>query len=135
MVLSGRDAQQNESLFKRYLRPCDVYVHADIAGASSCIVRAKYIPPHLLLPWRRLCKLPERSSTKPQLLRWSPRARTKRMAMAVASPPLLSKKPATWLCAAPLRGQPRLSLLPGGCGQVKFLRRHLLVNFSPPVRL
>lgn len=41
LVLSGRDAQQNELLVKRYLRKGDVYVHADIAGAASCIVRAK----------------------------------------------------------------------------------------------
>eukprot|EP01034_Spumella_vulgaris_P026390 gene26390-32964_t len=41
LVLSGRDAQQNELLFKRYLRQGDVYVHADLSGASSCIVRAK----------------------------------------------------------------------------------------------
>lgn len=41
LVLSGRDAQQNEALVKRYLRPGDAYVHADIHGASSCIVRCK----------------------------------------------------------------------------------------------
>jgi hypothetical protein len=31
-VLSGRDAQQNELLVKRYLRDGDAYVHADLAG-------------------------------------------------------------------------------------------------------
>jgi hypothetical protein len=41
LVLSGRDAQQNEQLVKKYLRPGDAYVHADMHGASSCIVRAK----------------------------------------------------------------------------------------------
>ena len=41
MVLSGRDAQQNDLLFKKYLRPQDIYVHADLSGASSCIVRSK----------------------------------------------------------------------------------------------
>jgi len=41
LVLSGRDAQQNEALVKRYLRPGDAYVHADMHGASSCIVRCK----------------------------------------------------------------------------------------------
>eukprot|EP01038_Epipyxis_sp_PR26KG_P009740 gene9740-13106_t len=41
LILSGRDAQQNELLFKKYLRPSDLYVHADISGASSCIIRAK----------------------------------------------------------------------------------------------
>jgi predicted ribosome quality control (RQC) complex YloA/Tae2 family protein len=41
LVIGGRDAQQNELLVKRYLRTGDAYVHADIHGASSCIVRAK----------------------------------------------------------------------------------------------
>eukprot|EP01035_Chromulina_nebulosa_P016824 gene16824-22308_t len=43
LILSGRDAQQNEQLVKRYLRPGDAYVHADIPGATSCVVRAKNI--------------------------------------------------------------------------------------------
>ena len=41
LVLSGRDAQQNEQLVKKYLRSGDAYVHADMHGASSCIVRCK----------------------------------------------------------------------------------------------
>ena len=41
LCLSGRDAQQNELLVKRYLRPGDAYVHADLGGASSCILRCK----------------------------------------------------------------------------------------------
>eukprot|EP01087_Luapelamoeba_hula_P012793 TRINITY_DN3609_c0_g1_i2.p1 TRINITY_DN3609_c0_g1~~TRINITY_DN3609_c0_g1_i2.p1 ORF type:complete len:1124 (+),score=235.87 TRINITY_DN3609_c0_g1_i2:56-3427(+) len=49
VVLSGRDAQQNELLVKRYMRKGDIYVHADIHGASSCVVRnndlSKPIPP------------------------------------------------------------------------------------------
>lgn len=39
LVIAGHDAQQNELLVKRYLRKGDVYVHADIHGAASCIVR------------------------------------------------------------------------------------------------
>eukprot|EP00940_MAST-03C_sp_MAST-3C-sp2_P001535 g1535.t1 len=40
LVLSGRDAQQNEMLVKRYLRKgIDVFVHADLHGAACCIVR------------------------------------------------------------------------------------------------
>ena len=39
LVVYGRDAQQNEQLVKRYMRKGDVYVHADVHGASSCIVR------------------------------------------------------------------------------------------------
>lgn len=41
LVLSGRDAHQNDQLIRRYLRPEDVYVHADLAGAASCIVKAR----------------------------------------------------------------------------------------------
>jgi predicted ribosome quality control (RQC) complex YloA/Tae2 family protein len=41
LVLAGRDAQQNEQLVKRYLRPGDAYIHADIHGASSCILLNK----------------------------------------------------------------------------------------------
>lgn len=39
LVVAGRDAQQNELLVKRYLGPADVYVHADLEGASSVIVK------------------------------------------------------------------------------------------------
>ncbi|CAJ0585731.1 unnamed protein product, partial [Mesorhabditis spiculigera] len=53
IVVSGRDAQQNELLVKRYLRPGDVYVHADLRGAASVIVRNKNakneIPPKTLV--------------------------------------------------------------------------------------
>jgi hypothetical protein len=41
LVLGGRDAHQNEQLVKRYLRPGDAYLHADVFGAASCILRAK----------------------------------------------------------------------------------------------
>jgi predicted ribosome quality control (RQC) complex YloA/Tae2 family protein len=41
LVIAGRDAQQNEQLVKRYLRPGDAYLHADVHGAASCILRAK----------------------------------------------------------------------------------------------
>lgn len=39
LVLSGRDAQQNELLVKRYMRRGDAYVHADVHGAATCIVK------------------------------------------------------------------------------------------------
>ena len=39
LVLSGRDAQQNELLVKRYLRKDDLYVHADLHGAATTILR------------------------------------------------------------------------------------------------
>uniref|UniRef100_A0A0N5AWI4 NFACT-R_1 domain-containing protein n=1 Tax=Syphacia muris TaxID=451379 RepID=A0A0N5AWI4_9BILA len=41
LVIGGRDAQQNELLVKRYLRPRDIYVHADVRGATSVVIRNK----------------------------------------------------------------------------------------------
>lgn len=41
VVVSGKDAQQNETLYKRYMRQNDVYVHADIHGAATCIIRSR----------------------------------------------------------------------------------------------
>lgn len=54
LVIGGRDAQQNEILYKKYLRKGDVYVHADLNGASSIVIRNKLtsadapIPPSTL---------------------------------------------------------------------------------------
>lgn len=39
LVLSGKDMHQNELLVKRLLRAGDAYVHADLTGASSVIVK------------------------------------------------------------------------------------------------
>ncbi|GMT04012.1 hypothetical protein PENTCL1PPCAC_26186, partial [Pristionchus entomophagus] len=39
IVVAGRDAQQNELLVKKYLRTDDVYVHADVRGAASVVIR------------------------------------------------------------------------------------------------
>lgn len=39
LVLAGRDARQNELLVKRYLRASDLYVHADVHGAASLVIR------------------------------------------------------------------------------------------------
>ena len=39
MIIAGRDAQQNELLVKRHLNKGDLYVHADLHGASSVIVK------------------------------------------------------------------------------------------------
>mmetsp|Transcript_17184 Transcript_17184/g.37074 ORF Transcript_17184/g.37074 Transcript_17184/m.37074 type:complete len:1292 (-) Transcript_17184:45-3920(-) len=41
LVMAGKDAQQNELLVKRYLRPGDAYLHAEVHGAATCILRAK----------------------------------------------------------------------------------------------
>lgn len=45
LVIAGRDQQQNELLVKRYLRSTDAYVHADVSGASSVIVKCRGAPP------------------------------------------------------------------------------------------
>ena len=39
LVVAGRDATQNEAIYKKYLRPKDVYVHADIHGAATVVVK------------------------------------------------------------------------------------------------
>ncbi|XP_066486559.1 ribosome quality control complex subunit NEMF [Tiliqua scincoides] len=52
LVLAGRDQQQNEMIVKRYLRPGDIYVHADLHGATSCVVKnptGAPIPPRTLM--------------------------------------------------------------------------------------
>ncbi|XP_046459806.1 nuclear export mediator factor NEMF-like isoform X2 [Daphnia pulex] len=52
IVVGGRDRQQNELLVKRYLKAGDIYVHADLHGASSVIVKnvsaSNRIPPRTL---------------------------------------------------------------------------------------
>ncbi|XP_014518587.1 nuclear export mediator factor NEMF isoform X2 [Vigna radiata var. radiata] len=39
LVISGRDAQQNELIVKRYMSKGDLYVHADLHGASSTVIK------------------------------------------------------------------------------------------------
>ena len=39
LILGGRDAQQNEILYRRHLRKGDVYIHADLPGATSIVVK------------------------------------------------------------------------------------------------
>ena len=41
LVLGGKDAQQNEILYKRYLKKGDIYIHADLRGAASVFVKNK----------------------------------------------------------------------------------------------
>ncbi|KAK4102262.1 hypothetical protein N658DRAFT_485602 [Parathielavia hyrcaniae] len=50
LVLGGRDAQQNEILYKRYLRKGDVYVHADMHGASTVIIKNNPKTPYAPIP-------------------------------------------------------------------------------------
>ncbi|CAH2006739.1 unnamed protein product [Acanthoscelides obtectus] len=51
LVIAGRDQQQNELIVKRYMKPNDVYVHADIHGASSVVIKnpsGQPVPPKTL---------------------------------------------------------------------------------------
>ena len=41
LIIGGKDAPQNEILYKRYLKKGDVYVHADLHGAASIVVKNK----------------------------------------------------------------------------------------------
>ena len=41
LVLAGKDAQQNEILYQRYLKRGDAYVHAEINGATSVLAKNK----------------------------------------------------------------------------------------------
>lgn len=49
LMIAGKDAQQNELIVKRYMKPGDVYVHGDLHGAASVVVKNNYpdqeIPP------------------------------------------------------------------------------------------
>ncbi|XP_065332099.1 ribosome quality control complex subunit NEMF homolog [Cloeon dipterum] len=39
LVVGGRDQQQNELVVRRYLKAGDIYVHADLQGASSVVIK------------------------------------------------------------------------------------------------
>ena len=39
LVLGGKDAQQNEYLYRRHLKRGDIFVHADLHGASCVIIK------------------------------------------------------------------------------------------------
>ncbi|MEM5804249.1 MAG: NFACT RNA binding domain-containing protein, partial [Candidatus Aenigmatarchaeota archaeon] len=41
LVVAGRDATQNEVLFKKHLEPGDIVLHADITGAPFTIVKSE----------------------------------------------------------------------------------------------
>ena len=50
-MLGGRDQQQNELLVKRHLRSGDLYIHADLHGATSVIIKnptGNDVPPRTL---------------------------------------------------------------------------------------
>ncbi|XP_071961778.1 ribosome quality control complex subunit NEMF-like [Antedon mediterranea] len=51
LVIAGRDQQQNELVVKKYLNAGDIYVHADLHGASSVIIKnttGQPVPPKTL---------------------------------------------------------------------------------------
>ncbi|XP_061854408.1 ribosome quality control complex subunit NEMF isoform X2 [Colius striatus] len=51
LIIAGRDQQQNELIVKRYLKPGDLYVHADLHGATSCVIKnpsGEPVPPRTL---------------------------------------------------------------------------------------
>ena len=51
LVIGGKDAQQNELLVKRYMKANDIYVHADLHGAATVVVknpRTDPVPPKTL---------------------------------------------------------------------------------------
>ena len=50
LVLGGRDPNQNEILYRKYLHKGDVYVHADINGAGSVVIKNKPLTPDAPIP-------------------------------------------------------------------------------------
>ena len=54
LIVSGRDAQQNDLLVRRYLKKGDAYVHAELHGASSTIVKNN--DPSSPIPYMTLCE-------------------------------------------------------------------------------
>ncbi|TVY30678.1 Ribosome quality control complex subunit [Lachnellula hyalina] len=50
LVLGGKDSQQSEILYKRYLKKGDVYLNADIPGAASVIIRNNPKTPDAPIP-------------------------------------------------------------------------------------
>uniref|UniRef100_A0A8C4QF41 Nuclear export mediator factor n=1 Tax=Eptatretus burgeri TaxID=7764 RepID=A0A8C4QF41_EPTBU len=58
LVIAGRDQQQNELIVKRYLRAGDLYLHADIHGATSCVLKnntGNPVPPRTLTEAGTFC--------------------------------------------------------------------------------
>jgi predicted ribosome quality control (RQC) complex YloA/Tae2 family protein len=50
LVLGGKDAQQNEILYRKFLRKGDIYVHADLKGAVPMIIKNKPTTPDAPIP-------------------------------------------------------------------------------------
>ncbi|KAF2274642.1 uncharacterized protein EI97DRAFT_421759 [Westerdykella ornata] len=50
LVLGGKDAQQNEILYRRWLKKGDIFVHADLKGAVPMIIKNKPHTPDAPIP-------------------------------------------------------------------------------------
>ncbi|KAL7952484.1 hypothetical protein V8C34DRAFT_299210 [Trichoderma compactum] len=50
LVLGGKDPQQNEILYRRYLRKGDIYCHADIRGAAHIVIKNNPNTPDAPIP-------------------------------------------------------------------------------------
>ncbi|EHA25256.1 hypothetical protein ASPNIDRAFT_49657 [Aspergillus niger ATCC 1015] len=50
LVLGGRDVMQSEILYRRYLKKGDVFVHADLQGATPMIVKNRSNSPNAPIP-------------------------------------------------------------------------------------
>ncbi|TLD06932.1 hypothetical protein PgNI_10706 [Pyricularia grisea] len=50
LVLGGRDAQQNEMIYRRHLSRGDVYVHADLNGAPNVVIKNNPRTPEAPIP-------------------------------------------------------------------------------------
>ncbi|KAG0225379.1 hypothetical protein BGW42_004465 [Actinomortierella wolfii] len=51
LVIAGREMQQNEMIVKRYMKKNDIYVHADIHGAATVVIKNptdQPVPPNTL---------------------------------------------------------------------------------------
>jgi predicted ribosome quality control (RQC) complex YloA/Tae2 family protein len=49
VVIAGKDAKSNEQVVKKYLKEGDRYVHADVHGAPSCVVKSKDVNDNKIL--------------------------------------------------------------------------------------
>jgi predicted ribosome quality control (RQC) complex YloA/Tae2 family protein len=50
LIIGGKDAQQNEMLYKKYLKKGDIYVHADLHGAATVVIRNNPKTPDAPIP-------------------------------------------------------------------------------------
>jgi len=50
LVLGGKDLQQNDILYKKYLKKGDIFVHADLNGAAPVIIKNNPATPNAEIP-------------------------------------------------------------------------------------